>query len=96
MVNSRYKVQMKGNQWLVGECKKRHSSRSKRSRTLLTYQRKVARLKKFYNNHPKLKSKYPTFEEWFSKIPIKQVIKHETKGKVTTSSSKSFTFGGFR
>ena len=71
--------------WVMGEERKRRSKRS-RSRTLKTYNRKLAKLKKFYRKHPKLQAKYPKFEDWLKKTPLKPVKVAERKVRTLTTS----------
>jgi len=85
-MRNRLQVSFKGNMWGIGEVKKGRTKRP-RSRTLKTYNKKLAKLKKFYQKHPKLQSKYPNFEDWIGKIPLKKVRSESTPRVVVSAQT---------
>jgi len=72
--------------------RKKHKSKRNRThaRTLTTYQNKIRKLQSFYNRHPKIKAKYPTFEAWVTILKVKPAGK-ERERKVYTPSTLSKT-----
>jgi hypothetical protein len=97
MVRKRSNIQVsfKGNMWGIGEVRKSKTKRP-RSRTLKTYNKKLAKLKKFYQKHPKIQLKYPKFEDWLAKIPLKKVHVAERKVRTVTREDVKQRFGWFR
>ena len=88
------KVRFKGCMWVLTDEKKANKSRyRKRSRTNKTYQKKVAKLRKFYEKHPKLKEKYPKFEDWLEIMTLKKIVKEEPRTHTYKPTVTRFAFG---
>jgi hypothetical protein len=62
-------------------------------RTLKTYQNKINKLKSVYRNHPKIKTKYPTFEDRIKVLKVKPVGKVREKINTYISSTKDSVWG---
>jgi len=72
------------------ERKKHKSKRTKaHPRTLRTYQNKIRKLQSFYNCHPKIKVKYPTFSDWVKVLNVKPAGKEREQRSYTPSINLS-------
>lgn len=69
-----YKLKSDGINFMVGSFSGKTSKRKRHNgRKLKTQQNKITKLNSFYNRHPKMKEKYPKFEDWLKKVKVKQV-----------------------
>lgn len=87
------KINIGGFHMMIGNFEKSSKrGRGRRNRTASTYNKKLNRLKKRYtrfSKNVKFKIKYPTFESFLKKIPLKPVARREEKTYRPTVVSKS-------